>query len=154
MSLHAVLRELCKKGYDRQLLAQIRAVLATNPRLIGEELTLGVRAFERDLIATLASRLNNEQSLAEIRALTLMALSWIDAAVRAYLLDRRPSLVKCFDEVVTTCVEASRRSDAPAHARAEGGASFALSSSDVDASDAPAAICRRRTTRRSCSVTA
>ena len=36
-----------------------------------------------------------------------MALSWIDAAVRAYLLDRRPSLVKCFDEVVATCVEAS-----------------------------------------------
>ena len=107
VSLHAVLRELCKKGYDRQLLAQIRAVLATNPGLIGEELTLGVRAFERDVIATLASRKDNEQSLAEIRALTLMALSWIDAAVRAYLLDRRPSLVKCFDEVVATCVEAS-----------------------------------------------
>jgi AcrR family transcriptional regulator len=107
VSLHAVLRELCKKGYDRQLLAQIRAVLATNPGLIGEELTLGVRAFERDVIATLVSREENEQSLAEIRALTLMALSWIDAAVRAYLLDRRPSLVKCFDEVVATCVEAS-----------------------------------------------
>ena len=106
-SLHAVLRELGKKGYDRQLLAQIRAVLATNPGLIGEELTLTARAFERDLIATLASRMKPEQSLADIRALTLMALSWFDAAVRVYLLDRRPSLVKCFDEVVATCVEAS-----------------------------------------------
>jgi AcrR family transcriptional regulator len=107
VSLHAVLRELCKKGYDRRLLAQIRAVLATNPGLIGEELTLGVRTFERDVIATLASRPDQEQSVAEIRALTLMTFSWIDAAVRAYLLDRRPSLVKCFDEVVATCVEAS-----------------------------------------------
>ena len=30
-SLHAVLRELCEEGYDRQLLAQIRTVLATDP---------------------------------------------------------------------------------------------------------------------------
>jgi AcrR family transcriptional regulator len=106
-SLHAVLRELSKEGYDRQLLAQIRAVLKTNPGLIGEELTISVRAFERDLIATLASRSGKERSLAEIRALTLMTLSWFDAAVRAYLLDGRPSLARCFDEVVATCVQAS-----------------------------------------------
>jgi AcrR family transcriptional regulator len=106
-SLHAVLRELSRKGYDRRLLAQIRAVLKTNPGLIGEELTLTVRAFERDVIATLESRTGNERSLAEIRALTLMALSWFDGAVRAYLLDGRPSLVKCFDEVVATCLQAS-----------------------------------------------
>jgi AcrR family transcriptional regulator len=127
VSLHAVLRGLCKKGYDRQLLAQIRAVLATNPGLLGQELTLGVRAFERDLIATLANRMSPGQSLAETRALTLMALSWIDAAVRAYLLDKRPSLVKCFDEVVATCVEASvadlRRAPTPVRK----GASLALS---------------------------
>jgi AcrR family transcriptional regulator len=106
-SLHAVLRELSTKGYDRRLLAQIRGVLKTNPGLIEEELTISVRAFERDVIATLADRTGKERSLADVRALTLMALSWFDAAVRAYILDGRPSLAKCFDEVVATCVQAS-----------------------------------------------
>ena len=107
MSLHAVLRELCKKGYDRQLLAQIRAVLATNPGLIGGELTLACSGVRARPDRNAREPHQPEQSLAEIRALTLMALSWFDAAVRAYLLDRRPSLVKCFDEVVATCVDAS-----------------------------------------------
>src|SRR5262249_52072752 len=33
VSLHAVLRELAEQGYDRRLLAQIRAVLTTEPHL-------------------------------------------------------------------------------------------------------------------------
>jgi len=107
VSLHVVLRELSAKGYDRRLLAQIRAVLATNPRLVGEELTLGVGAFERDLIETLASRRGEQPSRAELRALTLMALSWFNAAVRTYLLEGRASLTKCFDEAVATCARAS-----------------------------------------------
>jgi AcrR family transcriptional regulator len=106
VSLHAVLRELATMGYDRRLLGQIRAVLATDPALVGEELAVGVHGFEQDMIATLESRAGREESRAEIRALTLMALSWFDAAVRIYLIEGRASLVRYFDDVVATCVRA------------------------------------------------
>jgi len=35
-----------------------------------------------------------------------MACGWFLAAVRVHLIQGRPSLVKCFDEVVATCVRA------------------------------------------------
>ena len=103
-SLYAVLRELAAMGYDRRLLAQIRAVLRTNPGLVGEELAVGVHGFERDIMATLESRADRAASSAEIRALTLMALSWFDAAVRVYLMEGKAALVECFDEVVAVCI--------------------------------------------------
>lgn len=104
VSLHAVLRELCEQGYDRRLLAQIRAVLGTQPRLAGAQLSLGMDAFEKSVVAVLSSRPDAGQSAAEIRALTLMALSWVVSAVQAYLCEGRPSLVECFDEAVTACL--------------------------------------------------
>jgi AcrR family transcriptional regulator len=63
-SLHAVLRELCEQGYERQLLAQIRAVLAMDRRFAGEQLSFLVEYFDevvaacarsigRDLVAPL-----------------------------------------------------------------------------------------------------
>jgi AcrR family transcriptional regulator len=104
VSLHAVLRELCEQGYDRRLLTQIRAVLETQPRLAGSQFSLGMDAFEKSAIAVLASRTGEGQSAAEIRALTLMALSWVLSAVQAYLCEGRPSLVECFDEAVTACL--------------------------------------------------
>jgi AcrR family transcriptional regulator len=106
VSLHAVLRGLSHEGFDRRHLAQIRAVLATNPELVGEELTIGIRAFERNVISTLEKR-PGDQSTVEIRTLTLMAFSWFDAAIRNYLLEDQPSLAKCFDRVVALCVRAT-----------------------------------------------
>jgi hypothetical protein len=103
VSLHAVLRELCERGYERQLLAQIRAVLALDPRFAGEQLSFGFRAFEKTLIATLESRIGQRETSLEIRALTEMAESWFLTAVRAYLKQGRLSLVEYFDEVVAAC---------------------------------------------------
>ena len=113
VSLHAVLRELCEEGYDRQLLAQIRAVLATEPGLVGEEIALLVQSFERNLVAALQDRIGSQRSQLQLRAVTLMALSWLDAAARIYLMEAKPSLVKCFDEVVAVCLRASARDLAP-----------------------------------------
>lgn len=112
-SLHAVLRELCEEGYDRQLLAQIRTVLATDPGLVGEEIALLIQGFERNLVAALEDRIGKQRSQLELRAVTLMALSWLDAAARIYLMEAKPSLVKCFDEVVATCLRSSARDLAP-----------------------------------------
>jgi AcrR family transcriptional regulator len=102
-SLYAVLRELCEQGYDRRLLAQIRAVLAVDPRFAREELSFGFRAFEKTLIATLESRMGQGASSLEIQALTEMAESWFLTAVRAYLKQGGQSLVEYFDEVVAAC---------------------------------------------------
>jgi AcrR family transcriptional regulator len=113
VSLHAVLRELCDEGYDRQLLAQIRTVLATDPGLVGEEIALLIRDFERNLVAALEDRIGKQRSQLKLRAVTLMALSWLDAAARIYLMEAKPSLVKCFDEVVSTCLRSSARDLAP-----------------------------------------
>jgi AcrR family transcriptional regulator len=104
VSLHAVLRELCEQGYDRRLLAQIRAVLQTHPRLAGTQLSLGMDPFEKVAIDVLSGRPGDGASAAEIRAVTLMALSWFISAVRAYLCDGRASLVECFDEAVAACL--------------------------------------------------
>jgi AcrR family transcriptional regulator len=107
VSLHAVLRELCEQGYDRQLLNQIRAVLAIEPRFATEQLSIGVRAFEDSLIATLKSRLSNRHSDVEIQALTEMAEGWFITAVRVFFKKGRRSLVEYFDEVVAACVQSS-----------------------------------------------
>lgn len=103
VSLHTVLRELSAMGYDRRALGQIRAVLATEPGLLGDELTVGEYGFEKDLLAALMAR-GGPETFAEIRALTHMALSWLGAAGRAYFVEGRSSLVEAFDEVVSTCL--------------------------------------------------
>jgi AcrR family transcriptional regulator len=107
VSLHAVLRELCEQGYDRQLLSQIRAVLAIEPRFATEQLSIGVRAFEDSLIATLQSRLSNRHSDVEVQALTEMAEGWFITAVRVFFKKGKRSLVEYFDEVVAACVQSS-----------------------------------------------
>jgi AcrR family transcriptional regulator len=106
VSLHAVLREHCERGFDRQLLTQIRVVLATDPRLASEELSAGSQAFERQLFETMLERLGDRTTFLEAHALTVMACSWVLAAVRIFFVERRRSLVKTFDEVVATCVQA------------------------------------------------
>jgi AcrR family transcriptional regulator len=113
VSLHAVLRELCEQGYERRLLNQIRQVLAMEPRFAGEELFVGMRAFEANLVATLESRASGRHSSAEILALTEMAESWFLTATRLYFKQGRRSLVKYFDEVVATCVRSSGRDLGP-----------------------------------------
>lgn len=104
VSLHAVMRELCEQGYNRDLLAQIRTVLKTEPQFAYAQLSVGIRAFEKDLVATVANRLGQSHRSLEIRAVTLMAQAWLDAAIRVYLFEGRRSLVATFDEVVATCV--------------------------------------------------
>jgi hypothetical protein len=37
----------------------------------------------------------------------------LDAAARMYLMEAKPSLAKCFDEVVATCLRSSARDLAP-----------------------------------------
>jgi len=109
VSMHAVLRERCEEGYDRRVLAQIRAVLATEPPLAGEQVWGGLRAFEKQAIATLQRRLGEQASPLEIHALTFMATGWFVTATHMYFTERRPSLVECFDEVVAICRDASTR---------------------------------------------
>ncbi len=113
VSLHAVLRELSEAGYDRRMLAQIRSVLASEPGTLRAAVALNVQAFERSLVTVLARRAGSS-SWADILAQTLMALSWLDAAIRSYLLDDRPSLVECFDEAVAACLSAGAADLAPA----------------------------------------
>ena len=106
VSLHAAMRGLCEEGYDREYLSQIRTVLKTEPRFAYGELSLGVRAFERSILATLKDRVGEQGSSLELRAVTLMVLAWVDAANRAYLFEGRRSLVEYFDEVVGSCLTA------------------------------------------------
>ena len=120
VSLHAVLRQLSEEGYDRRRLAQIRAVLATEPHLVGDEIALLAQTFEKELVAVLERRVGTRPTKLKLRALTLMALSWLDAAARVYLIENKPSLVKCFDEVVATCLRASAEDLAPAIVHASG----------------------------------
>jgi len=105
VSLHAVLREMCEQGYDRRLLAQVRAVLKTQPRLAGSQLSLGMDTFEKSAVAVLVSRPGGGQPAAEIRALTIMALGWFISAVQEYLCQGGPSLVECFDGAVSACLK-------------------------------------------------
>jgi AcrR family transcriptional regulator len=113
VSLHAVLRELCEEGYPRPLLNQIRTVLAMEPKLAGEQLLLGFRAFEANLVAALEGRAEKRLSYAEILALTEMAESWFLTAIRLYFNQGKRSLVKYFDEAVAACVRSSIHDLAP-----------------------------------------
>jgi AcrR family transcriptional regulator len=106
VSLHATLRELCEQGYERRLLAQIRAVLAVDPRFAGDQLSVGTRSFEHNLVATLETRVADRHSSLEIQALTQMAQAWFVTAVRLYFKRGERSLVEYFDEVVATCAQA------------------------------------------------
>jgi AcrR family transcriptional regulator len=108
VSLHAVLREWCAEGYDRRLLAQVRAVLAAEP-LAGERLSGSIGAFERSVVETLQHRLDGRMSSIEAHALTKMACTWFLTAAHVYLMEGRRSLVKCFDEVVAICVQSGAR---------------------------------------------
>jgi AcrR family transcriptional regulator len=103
VSLHAVLRELAEQGYDRRLLAQIRAVLTTEPHLARDELSIGTFLFEKQLIEALQHRVGETPSYLEIHAVTLMATSWFTTAAHLYFIEDRQSLLECFDEVVATC---------------------------------------------------
>ena len=113
VSLHAVLRELCVQGYDRRALAQIRAVLATDPQVAEEELTGGFRAFATNLLAVLQARPGEQRSLLELYALIVLALSWLETACGIYLKEGRTSLVECFDDTVAICLRAMTDDLAP-----------------------------------------
>jgi AcrR family transcriptional regulator len=112
VSLHAVLRELCLRGYDRRALAQIRDVLATNPGLAGQQYAVSL-AFESNLYAAIRSRVGEQGTSVEIYALTLMALSWFTAATRTYLQQNKSSLVRCFDGIVASSLGSAARDLAP-----------------------------------------
>ena len=103
VGLHAVLRELAEEGYDRRLLAQIRDVVRTDPRLGSDELSIGTLQFEKKIAEALQHRIGETRSALEIKAVVLMATSWFTAAIHVYLTEDRPSLVECFDAVVATC---------------------------------------------------
>jgi AcrR family transcriptional regulator len=103
VSLHTVLRELAERGFERRLLAQIRAVLTTEPRLARDELSVGGFQFEKKLVEALRSRDGETRSDLEIHAVTLMAVSWFTTAVHLYFIEDRPSLLDCYDEVVAVC---------------------------------------------------
>jgi hypothetical protein len=107
VSLHAVLRELCEEGYDRRLLQQIRTVLDAEPDIAATQLSLASQTFQRAVVATLEERTGSQKSSLEVKALTVMALGWMTTASHIYLVEGRPSLVECFDEVVTTCKHAT-----------------------------------------------
>lgn len=124
VSLHAVLRELCEQGYDRRLLHLIRAVLATEPRFAGEQMSSSMRALKQALIATLENRPGSTHSRVEIKALTEMAEGWYTTAAELHLKQGERTLTEYFDEVVAACVQASARDmagagrDLPAASRA------------------------------------
>jgi AcrR family transcriptional regulator len=107
VSLHAVLREHCRTSFDGRLLDQIRAVLASDPRLGRDEVPLGTLAFEEQVIATLSERAGDASTPVEIRALTHMASSWVLTAVQVHLIEGRDSLERTFDDVVAACVRAT-----------------------------------------------
>lgn len=102
-SLHALFRESAERGYEDHLVARIRAVVATEPRLANEQFSLGTREFEQSIVAALAERSGPERSPLELHALTRMVLGWFSTAALIYFAEQRPSLVACFDEVVATC---------------------------------------------------
>ena len=114
VSLHAVLRELCERGYERRLLAQIRAVITLEPRFAAEQFSIGFQAFEKSLNAVVLERGGNRHSPGEIHGLTEMAEGWFLSAVRMFFRHGQRTLVEYFDEVVAACVESSAEDLRPA----------------------------------------
>jgi AcrR family transcriptional regulator len=104
VSLYTVMRELCEQGYDREFLALIRTVLESEPQFAYAQLSIGIRAFEKDLLAVLHDRLGQQESSLETWALVLMAQTWLDTAIRVYLFEGGSSLVEYFDQVVAACM--------------------------------------------------
>jgi AcrR family transcriptional regulator len=109
VSLHTVLREMCDEGYDRRLLVEIRSVLTNEPDSVGDRLWGDIQGFQNRVVEVLQRRVGEPQPSLEIRALARMALGWFVTAAHTYLVEGRPSLVGCFDDVVATCVEAGSR---------------------------------------------
>jgi AcrR family transcriptional regulator len=107
LSLLAVLREHCQRGFERRLLEQIWAVLAAEPQLASLSRMAGSDTFERNLAATLQARLGDEASFLEVQALTHMACGWFLTATIVYFVEGRASLLACFDEVVSSCTRAA-----------------------------------------------
>jgi AcrR family transcriptional regulator len=105
-SLHAVIREMCEQGFDRRFLAQIRAVLDTEPEMAEGQLSYSHHLFEERVIAILQNRSEKRASPLEVKALTLVANDWLSTATHIYLTENRASLVACFDEVVAVCARA------------------------------------------------
>ncbi len=106
VSLHTVLRELAAEGYDRRLLDQVRAILTTEPQVARDALSVGGLQFENKLAEILLRRGGDgggTRSALEVKAVTFMATTWFVTAIHIYLVEDRPSLVACFDEVVATC---------------------------------------------------
>ena len=87
-----------REGYDRRLLGQIRAVLATEPGLFSDA-PAGSTVVRPTCVATLKARPGDQYSSLEIHALTLMAINWFLTAAHIYLTEGRPSLLTCYDEV-------------------------------------------------------
>jgi AcrR family transcriptional regulator len=106
LSLHAVLREMCDQGYDRGLLAQIRAVIAANATLAAEQLSIGNQTFEDTVVAILQKRPRGKRTSLELHALAQMAFGWFLTAIRIYFKGQQRSLVRCYDDVVSACVQA------------------------------------------------
>jgi AcrR family transcriptional regulator len=99
-SLHSVMRDLSRRAPDRARLALVRSVIAKDSFLLGEQITIMANAFEADLIEALGSRPGNTLATYELRALCLVAISWVNAAMRAYLVEGKKSLAAYYDEVV------------------------------------------------------
>jgi AcrR family transcriptional regulator len=106
-SLHAILREMCEEGFDRRVLAQIRSILTAEPQLAKEDLSLTSRVFTRQLLETLQARVGDSVTSLEIHTITLLATGWLVTAAHFYLIERRRSLVKCYDEVVDASLRAA-----------------------------------------------
>lgn len=104
-----MLRELCEQGYERRLLHLIRAVLATEPRFAGEQISSGMRALKRALITALEDRPGATGSAVQIKALTDMTEGWYTTAADLYLKRGERTLTEYFDEVVAACVQAIAR---------------------------------------------
>ena len=84
-------------------------VLTAAPESSSNRLWASVQAFQRTLAETLRTRLAEHESALEVSAMTRMALGWFFTAAHIYLIEDRPSLVGCFDEVVATCVQSGLR---------------------------------------------
>src|SRR5579875_2921728 len=89
------LQRLRERPPAEPILASLHAVL----RALCEQ------GYDRRLL--LQIRPGQRHSALEVRALTRMAFDWVVTAAHVYLVEDRPSLVACFDEVVETCVQAA-----------------------------------------------
>src|SRR5439155_600142 len=71
VSLHEMMRYLSEQGYDRSFLDQIRAVLATEPGLTLQEISMGDQAIHQKAVEILLGRPGvSPQDAPELHALT------------------------------------------------------------------------------------